>query len=265
MSRKPLPEGKQVPKGDSLNSLITQLEDPRSLLSFLPEDTRKAFTEIPEDYLHQDENLLLDRFEAELNWKPSTLTEALRLNFWLEYDRVSMSNSENTMNMSNVYLGVCTRAGFYKIVHGQPHVLAFILSRPIGYDATFASLQELVNRKFHQILSLPIREGKKINIKLLELQMKTGAMVDLRNRGGYLQRSETKNLTMLKQQTEHTYTSIIQSKVSDKTAAQIEADVKEQLAKLEEEARTHLPPPEPRFVENEVVDAVYTDVTKRGD
>lgn len=266
MSRKAQPPGLPATgKGDSLNSLIAQLEDPRSLLSFLPPDTRAAILGIPEEYLNVEENELLQKFKDELDWEPSLLVETLRVNFWLEYDRVSFSKVEAQMNMSNIYLGVCSRTHFHTIVNFQAHTLAFILARPIGYDATYESLQQLSNRKFHQILSLPIKEAGKINIKLLELQMKTAAMVDLRKQGGYINRSETKNLTVLSQKTEHSYSHAINLKMSDKPADQIERDVKEQLRLLEEEARMQLPPPEPRFEEALVVEAKYTDVTKRDD
>lgn len=267
MSRKTLPEGKGAPKGDSLNSLIKQLEDPRSLMSFLPIDTQHAFASVPEEYLNVDESILLERFKEELNWEPTMITETLRLNFWLEYDRVAFSKAETMMNMSNIYLGVCARAYWAKIVH-QPHIVAFILSRPIGYEHTYESLQQLSNRKFHQILSLPVKEGGKLNIKLLELQMKAAAMVDLRNKGGYINRSETKNVTLLSQKTEHSYTHALDLRASNKTAAHIELDVAEKLKQLEEEARTQLPPPEPRFESSKlsdeaIADAEYTDVTKR--
>jgi len=251
----------------SLNSLIKQLEDPRSLVSFLPKEIQPAFLSIPEEYINVDENELLEKLVADgyTNWKPSIAHERLRLNFWMEYDRVSLSRSNEVMNPANIYLGVVSKMAWSLMLREHPNVLAYILIRPIEYEQTYEALQVQANRKFHEILSLPIREAGKLNIKLLELQMKTAAMVDLRNKGGYLNRSETKNLTMLSQKTEHTYTQVLDAKVSDKSASEIEADIKDKLKMLEEEARMQLPPPAPRFEETVVVEANYTDVTKRDD
>jgi hypothetical protein len=266
MSRKPLLEGQRAPRGDSLNSLIKQLEDPRSLMSFLPPDVQKGLAEIPEHYLDLDENELLKLLDEEWTWQPTVAAELLRRNFWMEHDRVQFSKLESLMNMSNIYLGVVTREHWHRIVHEHSHIAAFILCRPPEYKMSQEALQNHATRKFFEILSLPIKEkGGRVDIKLLELQMKTAAMIDMRNQGGFTQRSETKNLNLIKSETNHTYSAIISGKGLDgKTAAEIEMDVKEKLAMLEEEARMQLPPPSPQFEKTEeIVVTEYTDVTPR--
>lgn len=264
MSRPKSPEGKPGSKSASLNSLIVQLEDPRSLLSFLPELTKQAALKIPDEYLSKDETELLQFLMVRHSWQPSVQMESLRRNFWMEYDRIQMSKVEKEMVLENVYGAVFTRTRWYYILKDEPHILAFILCRPQEYEASMLALQNHANRKFYEVLSLPIRNAKdEIDVKLLELQLKAAAMIDLRNKGGYLNRSETKNLTMLSQKTEHSYAHTVTMNLGSKTAAQAELTVRQKLKELEEEARTQLPPPEPKFEEATVADAEYTDVKKR--
>ena len=265
MSRKPLLEGQQASKADSLNSLIKQLEDPRSLMSFLPPDTQVGLAQIPEKYLDLEESELLKVLEKDWGWHPTVQAEILRRNFWMEHDRVQFAKLENVMNMSNVWLGVVTKMHWHRIVTEHHHIAAFILCRPPEYKISQEALQNHATRKQFEILSMPARKANgEYDVKLLELQMKVAAMVDMRVHGGYIQRSETKNLNMIKQETTHTYSAIVSGKgLEGKTAQEIEMDVKEKLAQLEEEARMQLPPPAPRFEESaEIVEVEYKEVGK---
>jgi hypothetical protein len=241
MSRKTLDEGQVASKAASFNSLVKELEDPRTLVSFLPEDTKIAALSIPEHLLSLDEETIISILDTEYKVSVSNTLEALRFNFWMEYDRVQASTKENVMNMSNVYLGICTRTYWHKITQQQPHIFAFILTRPPEYDATMGGLLSLSTRRLRDILSIPVREnGKLQDPKILDLILKAAAMVDLRNKGSVVQRSETKNLTLLEQRTK---TSITHSHVlsvehtQGKTSAEIEAMMDEQIKLLEEQTR----------------------------
>lgn len=227
---------------------------------------QKAIENIHEEYLNKEETTLMAYlFKHHNRWQPSVQVEKLRLNFWMEYDRIQMSRVETTMVMVNIYRGVVDDAYWYNITSSFPHIFAFILCRPLSYEQSMEALLMQSLRAQYDILNLPIKNSRgQIDPKILELKLKTAAMVDLRNKGGYINRSETKNLTMLQQKTEHTHKHIVDSTAENKTAGQLEQDFAKQLKQLEEEARMQLPPPEPKFEKvSDVADAEYTDVEKR--
>lgn len=263
MSRKPLPEGKHLPKTPTLNSLMVQLEDPRSLMSFLPQDIQSHILKIPDEYINLDEQELLVKLKHWHGYIPTLSHEVIRNNFWAEYDRVQFSNIENMMNLGNVYNGVLTRAGFYKAMENTSSA-AYIITRSVEYKMTMEGLQNSVNRRFHDFLNIPLKlpSGLYNDPKLLELVLKTAAMIDLRNKGAYLQRSETKNLTMISQKTNHTYNGIFSAASNvpnDRPIEEIESDINNKLKELEDSAKEQLPPATPKFKEP-IADAEFKEV-----
>lgn len=267
MSRKPLDPDQRATKGPTFNSLVNQLEQDDSLVNYLPEDMKIGVLSVPEELVAQDELDLVKILKEKYRYEPTNTVEALRNNFWLEFDRASYSRHETIMLMSNVYLGVCSRAYFYKIFAELPHVLAYILTRPPEYEAIQAGLLSLSTRRIRDILSIPLMKDDKTyqDPKLIELVLKAAAMVDLRNKGGYLNRSETKNLTLLEQKTQvTTYTGVFDAASGNgRTVEQLQADIDKQLKQLEEEARIALPLPKVTSTPVDAVEAEYKEVDEQ--
>ncbi len=266
MSRKPLLEGQQAQKSQTTDVLTRELADPHTLLSFLPDDLHEGVKRIPERLTNIEEEELTTLLEAEYKYTPSTLLNSLRVRFWQEFDVAFAKKAQ--MNMIQVYLGICSRTQFHNIIKDKPHQLAFILCEPPEYKTAMEGLEPLQLRVWKNILNIPMKEnGKRQDPKILELQHKVALAIDLRNKGGYLNRSETKNLTMLHQKSEHTHTTHnIDSKVIDTskmTAIEYEEHVQSEIAMLEADARKQLPPPAPKFAE--AIDTEYTDVKEHGD
>jgi hypothetical protein len=264
MSRKPIGEDQHVSKELSFNSLVKQLEQEDSLINYLPEDIKQRALEIPEPLVNQSEEDLLDVLKRQFSYEPSPTHEALRHNFWMEFERAYTSKKDTLMTMTNVYLGVCSRQYFDRISKEMPHVLAYILTRSPEYDAIQAGMLSLATRRVRDILQIPLRkaDGTYQDAKILELVLKAAAMVDLRNKGGYINRSETKNMTMIEQNTKHTYAGVFTAASGDgsKTAASLAEDIKLQLAALEKEAGETPEPPSPKFDDKQIVDAEYKEV-----
>jgi hypothetical protein len=235
--RRKLADDTTVKKELAFNSYIQQLEEPRSFINMLPESMKKSVVSIPEDMVNQDEDTLLRTLEERYNYKPTASVEALRTNFWMEHDRVSTTRNE-IMNQSNVYLGVISREHFHNLCNNGTHVLAYILCRPPEYEAVMKGLLNLSTRKIRDVLNIPLQkaDGSIQDAKIIELVLKAAAMVDLRAKGGYVQRSETKNLTMMKQETT-SYTTVFNAASSTKTTdlASIAANIDEKIAALEKE------------------------------
>lgn len=218
------------------NSYIAQIEEPRSFLNLLPESVKKTALVIPEDLLGKDEEEMLRVLEENYRYKPTAAVEAMRNNFWMEHDRVAVTRNE-IINQSNIYLGVVSREYFYKILDTSPHIIAYIMTRPPEYEAVMKGLLNLSTRKIRDVLNLPLQkaDGSIQDAKIIELVLKAAAMVDLRAKGGYIQRSETKNLTLMKQ--ENSYTNVFTAAGSQKTTdlATLTTDIDAKIAALEKE------------------------------
>ena len=235
--RRKLAEDTTVKKELTFNTYIQQLEEPRSFINLLPESMKKSVVSIPEDMINQDEDTLLRTLEEKYNYKPTASVEALRTNFWMEHDRVATTRNE-VMNQTNIYLGVISREHFHNLCSSGTHVLAYILCRPPEYESVMKGLLNLSTRRIRDVLNIPLQkaDGSIQDAKIIELVLKAAAMVDLRAKGGYIQRSETKNLTMMKQETT-SYTTVFNAASSNKTTdlASIAANIDEKIAALEKE------------------------------
>jgi hypothetical protein len=259
--RNKLPEGTSIRKELAFNSYIAQIEDPRSFLNLLPETMKEAVTTIPQELVDIDEDTLLHRLENDYRYKPTASVEAMRNNFWMEFDRVSVTRNE-VMNQSNIYLGVVSREHFHHMLRTGGHVLAYILCRPPEYEAVMRGLLNLSTRKIRDVLNIPLQkaDGSVQDAKIIELVLKAAAMVDLRAKGGYVQRSETKNLTLMKQ--ENSYTNVFQAASSTKSLdiTKLTGDIDAKIAALEKEMQavpgiSHQSP-EPAV--SEVIEAEFT-------
>lgn len=235
--RDKLPEGTTIRKELTFNTYISQIEEPRSFVNLLPESMKQAVTTIPQELLDLDEDSLLVELEEKYKYKPTASVEAMRNNFWMEHDRVSATRNE-VMNQSNIYLGVISREHFHNLLREGSHIMAYILCRPPEYEAVMRGLLNLSTRKIRDVLNIPLRkaDGSVQDPKIIELVLKAAAMVDLRAKGGYVQRSETKNLTMMKQETT-SYTTVFNAASSDKSPDMnaLTADIDAKIAALEKE------------------------------
>lgn len=236
IGRPKMQDGAEVKKELTFNTYLAQLEEPRSFLNLLPESMKKAVVSLPQQLVDADEDELLRILKDKYNYTPSAAAEALRTNFWMEHDRVSTTRNE-IVNQGSIYLGVVSRQYFIRIMDEAPHVLAYILCRPPEYEAVMRGLLNLSTRRIRDVLNLPLQkaDGSIQDPKIIELVLKAAAMVDLRAKGGYVQRSETKNLTLMKQ--ENSYTNVFQAASSTKPMdlSALTTDIDQKIAALEKE------------------------------
>lgn len=236
--RSKLSEDQHVKKELTFNTYLSQLEEPRSFLNLLPEGMKKAVVSIPEELVNVDEDTLLQILKEKYKYAPTASVEALRTNFWMEHDRVATTRNE-IMNQTNIYLGVISREHFHNLSNGEaPYILAYILTRPPEYEAVMKGLLNLSTRRIRDVLNLPLQkaDGSIQDPKIIELVLKAAAMVDLRAKGGYIQRSETKNLTLMKQE-QTSYTTVFNAATSTKSPdiKALTDDIDSKIAALEKE------------------------------
>jgi hypothetical protein len=262
-SRNKLDADQTVKKEMTFNSYIAQIEEPRSFLNLLPEIMKKAALEIDESLLGKDEEELLRILDTKFRYQPTAAVEAMRNNFWMEHDRVSVTRNE-IVNQSNIYLGVVSREYFYKLVSEHPHIIAYILCRPPEYEAVMKGLLNLSTRKIRDVLNLPLQkaDGSLQDAKIIELVLKAAAMVDLRAKGGYIQRSETKNLTLMKQENSYTNVFTAAGSVKSTDLSTLTTDIDAKIAALEKEMQS-IPGIQAAIEEqlpSQTLDAIYTKV-----
>lgn len=225
-----------VKKELTFNTYIAQIEEPRSFLNLLPEGMKQNVLSIPQELVGKDEDELIEMLKEQYRYVPTASVEAMRNNFWMEHDRVMTTRNE-IMNQSNIYLGVVSRQQFHDIVNTAHHVMAYIITRPPEYEAVMRGLLNLSTRKIRDVLNLPLKkaDGSIQDAKIIELVLKAAAMVDLRAKGGYVQRSETKNLTLMKQ--ENSYTNVFTAASSNKPTdlSALAGDIDAKIAALEKE------------------------------
>src|SRR5574343_434525 len=153
-----------VRKQDSFNSLVKQLEEPRSFLNLLTPEAQACILEMPEEYLNLDEEEYCQKFK----FSPTPTDEALRVNFWMEMDRVKATKNE-LVNMAVVYHGVCSEQKFWNIIEGYRFdnsmkrgfvnwkPLGYLLTRPVQYEAMMLSLLNISTKKLRDVLSIPLK------------------------------------------------------------------------------------------------------------
>jgi hypothetical protein len=137
---------------------------------------------LPTSYLEFTEEDLEKMFPT-----PSPIVEKLRRMFWIEFDRAV--EQRTMMNMSNVYPGVCTREGFNKLIKKKENLL-WLISPPEDYSASVEHLLTTGLKRINEMFTFPLKtkEGN-FDAKLGELILKATLALDMRVKGGYLQRS----------------------------------------------------------------------------
>ena len=170
------------PKGTHLERVIADLENPRSLINIVPPEVKSCILALPEAYFDFTEEDLEKTFP-----NPTPVTQMLRRMFWIEYDRAI--ETRTMMNMSNIYPGVCSREGFYKCIKNKAQLL-WIINPPTEYMASTEALLTQGLKRINEMLHFPLKtkEGN-FDHKLGELILKATLALDMRVKGGYLQRS----------------------------------------------------------------------------
>lgn len=186
----------------TMTVIMDRVDEAPTLKDYLPVTFQRCLEWIPDDLVNVSEEYLLRELKARYDWEPYNTIEVLRNNFWVEYDRIQVTK-EKKIIIAHIFHGVCTVDSFYNYVSNKKFMpeMAYFFTKPISYEASMAGLLSLANRRIRDILTIPLKkdDGTMQDPKLLELVLKASAMVDLRAKGGYIQRSETKNLTLMEQ------------------------------------------------------------------
>jgi len=213
-------------KGAEIGTILKVLEsESGGLLGMLSNRLKKAVLRVPDEYLRYDEDQLVAKLKEEFNYVASPTTEALRNNFWMEFDRCQIVGA-STLQETSVWRGACAESYWNALLESPDrwHIIAFIVTKPIAYEVSIHSLLNLATRKIREILMIPLKneKGEIRDSKTLDVILKAAAMVDMRAKGGYVQKAETKNLTVMSSHSQLTYTGSID--ISKKPIDQLTSD-----------------------------------------
>lgn len=215
---------------DDDRRLETQLKvKALELDKMLPEHILTFCYQIPPEFLNMEEDLLLGKLRKITNFNPPNTVEKLRSNFWIEYERVV--DAGGLMNMDRVWAGACARGLFLGYLDSWKN-MAWILCRPTEYLRQLETMYSYAMRRINELITHPFIKENKIDYKHAELVLKAANMLDMRLRGGYVQ----KNLNINKEHKTIEFTNNTGEKMLD-------LDTK--LQALEEEAKRLASPPEP--------------------
>lgn len=211
-------------------------ESPESpFIQFCPPLILYSLGKVPEEYLNLSEE---DFFEAIKKvkgdtWYPSPTAINLKNAFWLQYDRLVGSFDDNSRVVDTcpdyyLYRNVCTEHIYVNILHKWENV-AYIISSPEQYQNKLERSFSLAYRRINEILATPMKNADgELNVEIGNLILKTYALLDLRLKGSYTQRIETKS----KIQIEDNNRNIIDIQGRDVNKIDIDEKIKELENKL---------------------------------
>lgn len=125
---------------------------------------------------------------------PSPTDNQLRLAFWMEFNRVCNEGGE--VEPIRIYGGICSRQFFYATYLNAPTRLAWMLTPVVEYETKMREALDYGIDRLRSYLDIDPMVGGRPNVKLMELQAKIFAMIDMRLKGGHTQRVENKNLSL---------------------------------------------------------------------
>lgn len=137
--------------------------------------------------LISDEEQLKKTLRKEHSYQPSVNDQRLRYAFWQEFENAQLDGRK--MHMPNVHSLICNEAAFTGLFMKLPFRAAFLVCRPAGYQVTIREMLLHGMERMRGVLDLdPLDSKGKPNTKLLELQLKIVAMIDMRLHGAPTQK-----------------------------------------------------------------------------
>ncbi len=168
-------------------------DDPKSVYAMLPKWMKDLCDAIPDE--------ILDKTSWELTeiLFPDGVPSApahLRILFWREYDRAVM-DGDCLINFMDVHQPTYTMQRMRRVL-SDPNFLAWLLRRPPGYRDILEEASELALSRQIEVMKMAVMDKKtgKPNVKLIEVQARIFQHLDARLKGGFIQKTENKNLNV---------------------------------------------------------------------
>ncbi len=169
-------------------------ESPLSLASSLPGTFASRLLRMVDqaegEFLNNmnDETALLAAFKSLKSYVPTVNDQRLRYLFWTEYEKSKLEG--RVMDMKNVHSLVCNPKTFESLFLKLPYRAVFLCCKPMAYEHTLKEMLLHGMQRMRQVLDIPATDPitGKLNPKIIELQLKITAMVDMRVHGAPTQK-----------------------------------------------------------------------------
>lgn len=225
-------------RSPTVERILKDYSNPYSLINLVPPDFKKVIEALPDEYLNMPEDEVEKLFPD-----PSPTVSQIRTLFWLEYDRAVECRVK--MDLPRVHLGCCTRETFLKLLR-TPSALIWILTPPPEYMAQVGELLTYALKQVREILAMPLKNSMGfVDSKMADTKLRAAMMLDMRLKGGYVQRSMqiTQNIN------ENRYT-----KVSTEEVTNLDDEIKRLEAELaQQHGHTALPNIVPQQLQRQAV------------
>ncbi|RPI85007.1 MAG: hypothetical protein EHM34_02620 [Nitrosopumilales archaeon] len=162
--------------------------DSKSLYNMVPDIVRNFMVNIPKEYFYKSE----DSFRKEI--EPSKVEIALRRGFWREYNQSLMSCTN--MQLTRIHKGICNRTT--AILHfSNLKFLSWVLASPMDDINNLEAIYEKSLENLEQIMTMDLTDVKGgVDTKKAQVFLSAFKAVEDRVKGGVINRSENKNLTV---------------------------------------------------------------------
>lgn len=157
---------------------IFDRNNPDSVYSRMPESGKFAMDSIP-SYLKA---WSFKKLEKTFSHNLTTRDRIWKIAFWREYQ--SALDSDKTMSPKAICRGVCPEEYMYEHIFKKNPLFAWILYPMPSYENAMLEMLDLSTRRLREVLALPILlDGKRVDHKLISLQVKIHELVENRVRG----------------------------------------------------------------------------------
>jgi hypothetical protein len=179
-----------VEEGDGLD--VWGQSNPRSLFNMVPKRIQEVMLQLRDEY---PEWVGMGENEARKALKPNDTEDALRLSFWIEYNRVQDTGTKFVM--TNVYGPVCSLATFYENYVKRPKTIAWLIIPPQEYMRSLESYLNEGKETLGKILRMDVFDSKgKIDPRRAKIFLAAFQMVENRVMGAVTQRIEQKTRSL---------------------------------------------------------------------
>lgn len=161
----------------------------RSLINLVPDHVQAAFMKS-----YQARPELFGLSEAELikagdigERGCGAMTNAIRMKFWFEYDEAQAEH--RPMKIKNVFAGICEKEIFIQKVLTNPVRVAWLLCRPMEYDASMSEMHQYALSRMRKVLEQEVYLHGKYNHAVAMDQIKIFELLEIRVKGAVVQKT----------------------------------------------------------------------------
>lgn len=196
--------------------------NPDSLLNRLDGALLNIVKNLPKEYL-----LELEDLKKTYKYAPRKEINLVRHAFWFEYDRALKAGIDVKMNAAAISRGVYLDETRFVAALADPCNVAYMLIPVSSYKVVTEGMHAFALDQMFQILNMPNMLGNKPNVALINQKLKIWEKLDMRIKGGFIQKQQI-----------HAITEHVGMKEVAQAQPQLPApNIDEEIAKLQEQLK----------------------------